>query len=489
MSDELNQIGPPEHDKYKAELKKTLDESMKVRMEPTQDLIKAIEQEQSFRITSKYKSIDGATLNLSRTKNGYHYACSNLHVIGDEIKVNEGAYWLFDEHEWTNASLSLSLRQNGITNQTVKFADWSVEGPVREFSKSYPFDRNAYRRLVIRIPKSHTYNHYRALESIRFGYGETLRGAGMCVFQCQGIKMRLFDYSTKEFRSSIVIDANRRLDDDTFQRLAKAVLTVLGSVTGDLHRGEQYTIASTDNEHRNPIGILYNQGQDSVLTEAAWLDGHLWAATVKKDHHLAYLPMNVFSSMVSKTYSDKQYARALWIIAESNPYPFEIRASAYSVALETMKNIISQEKPEAFSPFKSKEVARRFRSTCLAELKNLPETAFNNRKAVEKRIEQLNQQTNSDALETSFRVAGVHLNVHDKRVLLMRNDFLHGKIPFENEPDTSKGDTLFMIVYKLQFLLSALILRYAGYRGGIRNNYVYAGTKAGRDTGDDALFR
>lgn len=487
---EPNEEETPEYKKYMDDLNRAIRESMQVFLEPTKKLIALVERDHTFTVASKYKSFNGVQLELSRSTEGYRYSYSEMVMHPEEVKVNQGAYWLFEEHEWVNAALRIKLSNAGIAKQTVTYGNKvGYKGPVREFSLSYPFQELAYRRFVIRVPKNPSNYHYKALDSIRFATGGTLHYAGMCLFECQGVGMRLFNYDDDAFASSLVIDSGQGLDHAHFQQIVNAAMTVLGAVTGDLHRTEHYVVASRDRDHLQPVGLIYNQGRESVLTETAWLDGHLWLDVIKEDRHLAYLPMGVFSVMVSKAFSDLRYARALRVISESNAYPMEIRASGYAVALETMKNIISDERPEAFNPFRTKKAAKDFRKACFEELTKLPDEVFNNRAAVMKRIDQLNQPTNTDALETSFRVAGVRLNEHDKRTISMRNDFLHGRLPFEGEEPNENGDTLSMVTYKLQFLLSALVLRYAGYRGGIRNNYMYVGTKAGRDTGDDALFR
>ena len=53
--------------------------------------------------------------------------------------------------------------------------------------------------------------------------------------------------------------------------------------------------------------------------------------------------------------------------------------------------------------------------------------------------------------------------------LVERNNFLHGKIPFESEVPR-KNFEIQHIVYKLHMLLCSLVLKYSGYKGFILNN-------------------
>lgn len=88
MKDESAQPKAPEHDKYMADLKRAIDESMKVFMGPTQKIISTVEKNHSFTITSNYKSINGAGLQLTRSKEGYQYSCPEVKMVADEVKVN-----------------------------------------------------------------------------------------------------------------------------------------------------------------------------------------------------------------------------------------------------------------------------------------------------------------------------------------------------------------------------------------------------------------
>lgn len=477
-------------EKYEKDLDKAINEAMNVDLEATKSLVRKVEKSQSFSISSKYKSINGHELNLKRRKNGYQFYCPKTTSVKDEVKVNQGGYWFCEKHDWVKDDLRLSIPDGGITKVTTMLGgDFSCRGPIQEFRLTYPLSFAAYRRFIVRIPKGLAYNHHKVLQNIRFAYGRHLRTGGMCVFNCHGITMRLFSIDDKSLFPSLIIDTNRPLKHDSFMDRVNAILTVFGAISGEYHRSEHYTIAARDSEFRNLIGLFYNKGKKSIITGQAWLDGYLWQDVVKKNYHLGYLPMNVFSNLVTKSFVDEKFARALRIIGLSNDYPLEIRASAYSVALETMKNIIVEENEEKFNPFKTKAASRRFRKACIAELEKIAEKDLNNKPAIVKRIDSFNQTTNKDSFEIAFSLVGVRLNEHDKRVIAMRNDFLHGRIPFEDEDNDEERDPLFMITYKLQFLLSALILRYSGFRGGIRNNYVYVGVKNKQDVGSDALFR
>ena len=95
---------------------------------------------------------------------------------------------------------------------------------------------------------------------------------------------------------------------------------------------------------------------------------------------------------------------------------------------------------------------------------------FNNRNVILNKIENINQLSNIDSILQSFKLLGIDLTDNDTFCIKRRNDFLHGKIPFENEMDQSMKITeLRLIAFKLHFLICVLLLKMAGYNGYLMN--------------------
>jgi hypothetical protein len=185
-----------------------------------------------------------------------------------------------------------------------------------------------------------------------------------------------------------------------------------------------------------------------------------------------YLSADFFSNMVSKSLTELRLFRSIKIITESSKYPLEIRASTYSVALETLKNIIIEENEEKINPFKSKSVASKTIQKFKCTVNELKDSEFNNKQAVLNKLEQLNQIGNRDSFLLAFKILGIPLSDDDINCINMRNDFLHGRIPYENETQEKeeKDYQLQHIVYKLHLLITSLIFKYCGYSGHMLNN-------------------
>jgi len=157
-------------------------------------------------------------------------------------------------------------------------------------------------------------------------------------------------------------------------------------------------------------------------------------------------------------------------MTESSNYPLEIKASTYSVALETIKNIIIEDNQEKINPFKSKKVASSTIKILKSEIEKIDDSEFNSKESVLNKVEQLNQVGNKDSLILSFKLLNLTLTEDDKRCINMRNDFLHGRIPYNSESG-DKDNELQHIVYKLHLLVTSLIMKNAGY-SGLMLNYI-----------------
>ena len=107
------------------------------------------------------------------------------------------------------------------------------------------------------------------------------------------------------------------------------------------------------------------------------------------------------------------------------------------------------------------------------------------------KLDNLNTTANAAGFASCFIQLGVQLNERDAKVLNNRNDFLHGRIPFENEFKDERNHELQHIVYRYHFLLSVLILKFCGYSGYIKNNATFYNAIARRTTekADEQLFR
>ena len=146
-----------------------------------------------------------------------------------------------------------------------------------------------------------------------------------------------------------------------------------------------------------------------------------------------------FSVIVSMLHKSKDLARAaLMLLVASDD--IEYLGPLYSVVLETVTLVITEEKKELFSDY--------------TDAKGKKRDIYNSEKLKDpfERIQQI-----------GYELSGI-----EKQIIKSRNKYLHGTLPEGGE----NIDELLYNCMELRKLCGILLLRYSGYKGPILNNAV-----------------
>ena len=160
--------------------------------------------------------------------------------------------------------------------------------------------------------------------------------------------------------------------------------------------------------------------------------------------HLDLMTEQEFSALVSMLHRSKDLARAtMMLLVASND--IEYLGPLYSVVLETVTLVITEEKKELFSDY--------------TDAKGKKRDIYNSEKLKDpfERIQQI-----------GYELSGI-----EKQIIKSRNKYLHGTLPEGGE----NIDELLYNCMELRKLCGILLLRYSGYKGPILNNAVEMGLK------------
>lgn len=158
--------------------------------------------------------------------------------------------------------------------------------------------------------------------------------------------------------------------------------------------------------------------------------------------HLDLMTEQEFSALVSMLHRSKDLARAtMMLLVASND--IEYLGPLYSVVLETVTLVITEEKKELFSDY--------------TDAKGKKRDIYNSEKLKDpfERIQQI-----------GYELSGI-----EKQIIKSRNKYLHGTLPEGGE----NIDELLYNCMELRKLCGILLLRYSGYKGPILNNAVALG--------------
>ncbi len=158
--------------------------------------------------------------------------------------------------------------------------------------------------------------------------------------------------------------------------------------------------------------------------------------------HLDLMTEQEFSALVSMLHRSKDLARAtMMLLVASND--IEYLGPLYSVVLETVTLVITEEKKELFSDY--------------TDAKGKKRDIYNSEKLKDpfERIQQI-----------GYELSGI-----EKQIIKSRNKYLHGTLPEGGE----NIDELLYNCMELRKLCGLLLFRHAGYKGPILNNAVELG--------------
>ncbi|HCN37781.1 MAG TPA: hypothetical protein DIS94_08730 [Bacteroidetes bacterium] len=453
----------------------------------TFQFIERLESQNNFISESKHAPINKLNFSIKKGNRCFEFTSEGITTVKDMLKLQSKGYGFHEPFELKGDFGNIVA--DAAEEATISFgAEAECSGEIWKLESTSFQNSKTFHRAVIPNEYNPTYTHYTVLQSTRFKVGNSVRMAGLCEVKVDGTPFQLYDYKKDNQDHYLMVESLVPIKPDEFERKMACIIYPLGFLTGTLERNEIYIIQSNNIDFKKITGFQYRRIEESVLTSMKVIDPDLFYQLTKKTNVECWISLNIFSNLCSKVFKDHRLLRAVKIIAESNKYPLEVRASTYSVALETLKNIVLEENEDKISPIKNKPTAKKLRKKLTDVVDSFENAEFNNKKAVLNRIEQINQVTNSDGFELSFSLLGIKLSELDKECIKLRNDFLHGRIPFQDEK-TKDPKQLQFFAYKLHFLVSALILKYCGFSGVLKNNAKVYDLFHGKKDVQETVFR
>jgi hypothetical protein len=316
---------------------------------------------------------------------------------------------------------------------------------------------------------------------------DSVRVAGYTTLNIDSHILGIFDCDFLDNRA-IVIDALTPIDYATFEKIVNSAIMSIALVGGNLHKNRKIFLKSEDENFKKITGFkLINTGK-SILTGYElfnpWEEKEF--LNIEKQNHISE---NFVSNLITLTLNDIRVFRSIKIIAEARIAPKEIATAAYFVALETIKNIIIEKNEDNIAPFKNKKIAKNLIDRIKELINIIDEDEFNNKIAVERKVDDLNKLGNNESFFKVFQILNIELSKQDKDCLKARNRFLHGNVPFVDEPDENKLNQLQIIELKAHSLTCALILKMAGYEGYMKNSLKFIDAIGYDNSSEEPFFR
>ena len=182
-----------------------------------------------------------------------------------------------------------------------------------------------------------------------------------------------------------------------------------------------------------------------------------------------------FSLLCEKIHKSLDFSSTLMLILESSIASLLFMPGGYSIALETLSDLVIGKRKLKLAPIKDKSVSRKIRKEILEVLdKNSLTISPEDLATLQKRIDQLNQTTNKSRLKAPFDLLKIIINDEDLEVLETRNDFLHGRVPDMTNAGLTRSTEriskdLYYCSMRFYTLLNIIILKWIGYDNRVVN--------------------
>ena len=453
-----------------------------------------MEQKQQFKIDSSSPLIQGVSVEVVREEQGYAFKAGAMNSVPNAWELyHDKGYGFFDAFTLKREEAEWHL-PDGVSLVTKTLSTGVSNGMLGQVNNRFNDQTPTFHRLVVRQNLHHR-TLTKHIESNRVQVGSTMRGGGLVNISIGEAKYVFYDFPVKQLEEAqdqtyYFIDSSSPVLCVDFEKAVGAIIHASAFITGELPRDEMYIVQAKDSVFHDITGAQYRRLEKSIDTGMDVVAPLTMRSLKIGEMGTGYVSEAVLSALASHAYHDARILRALKIVVESGLYPLEIRGATYSVALETIKEVILEVYQDTVKPFRDKTHARSVIKRLREIIEGEEEERYNDKRTLLSKLDNLNAPANAAGFAACFEKLGIELNQRDLRVLNNRNDFLHGRIPFEDEFKGKENHELKHIVYRYHFLLSALVLKFCGYSGYIKNNATFFNAIARpSEKADESLFR
>jgi hypothetical protein len=427
----------------------------------TVETIEAFFSKSFYEVNCTPPTLDKAVAKTERKVDGFHFEFAKMASHTHEQR-NSLLYAKSIPVTFSNKArkIQFELQETSYQFNEAISGSVSIIGKINEFTtNSLEKFQNAFYRSIVITESSHALSGFFSHNNI-LQIGTKVYGSGVLELNIRGISLHLFAYTSKETNSSyFIIESRSKCQYVDFVSMQDEIILAIAYLTGTFLGNEIYIVGSeTETFEENYVLALKRFFDDLKSGYAAIPD-------ITLQHQLNAAPqrfsVSVLEKLIHEILDSLMYKRALLLICQGHTEPPYVTSSLYSVALETITNRISEEIAEKIRPIGDPEVAKAVRGSLQRTLdtykESISEDAF---KKITSDIERLNSPTNKQKLTQPFQHFAITLSTKDIIAIEKRNDFLHGRIPDDND-----RHALPLINGRLLYCINSLVLKHAGHKG------------------------
>ena len=429
--------------------------------------ISNVEKENKFVVESTESSLNGSSAE-TYLQDGTFYLAFNVNKLLNQderekllrsdtiIKiVNEKSNLVFDFKSFSKISIPLMEDPERFECKIRKY-----------FNEEIKSNKKQYFRTIIPTKRALKPGGIFETESIKIG--SIIHYKGLLKITFNNSSFHLYTYNSKDDKNKnyLMIESLYETNFDDFIIKMNTVLISYAFITGYYPRDAWYIISAHESDFEILSGIYYETLPKSLESSYSVFPSSEYRIYFRLPQRINF-PQNIFNNLCTIIHNNDEFARVLYLLVEGHTLSTELKGAIYSIALESITNIISEKNQTSFTPIPNKKLAKKIVNTLkssLTEFRSLLEKE--GLETLNKKLDVINSPTNKQKLIKPFELLGIILNNKEIECINKRNDYLHGRIPNENNNETQKYN-LEQTSLTILYCVTALVLKSIGYSGYI----------------------
>ncbi|KAA5536224.1 hypothetical protein F0919_00735 [Taibaiella lutea] len=335
-----------------------------------------------------------------------------------------------------------------------------IEGKLKHLKSNEKNDDKQLYTAIIQCPDENFLGSHFPAYNLKVG--EITYGMRLIELSIIGQPLHFYIYGKENLKEKFLfVESIDQIEYEKFSCIINEVLLCIAYLTGISVGKEIFTLVNHPNESYKAYPYCHSIYKENIQSNKYGTilkldDGITEHSTIFYKNGLEFL-----KTIIEKCILSTQYRRAILLLIKANSEEDYIKTTIYSVALESMCKLMYEKKP--INPIPEKKLASQIRDDLKKIInhhaKDLQEESI---AKLNNYVNNINRPSNSDMLTKPFVENNIKLNELDLQAINHRNDFLHGRLPYD-----SGTHELSIIALRLLYCVSCLILKYSGYIGGL----------------------
>lgn len=436
-------------------------EHIEKKLSRTIDIIEELFKPKYYEVGFDHIAIDKAVAKTSHNKEGFYFEFAKM-----VLTSQQDAQKLFDRDDETitfsdfYSKIIFKIKDCKNFNFSVGFSGYTkVSGYIKDFETKEinDYSNTFYRATIITNELFIPSRYFKVSKSLKVK--EILYGYGLLELEINNILINLFPYNDNiTGRNYFIIETTKNCEYIKFKNIIDEIILAITYLTGTF-LGNSVILLGSNNSSFDEVKLLGIKSFFDDLKDSFAVIPDLYFHREIIGNLNDFTETNYLEKLIDKIQSNLIYKRTILLICQAHSEPNYVKATLYSVALETITNLISELLETKNKPISDKAIATKLRT----ELKKvligykeiIPNQAY---KKIEGDLERINSLTNKQKLLLPFLFYNYTLEKKDIEAIEGRNNFLHGRIP-----ENSDKHHLPIIVGRLLFCVNFLVLKYIGF--------------------------